>query len=68
MTNLWAKRQTAEVDSQAPRFLTLDQVADELNISKWQTTALLRRKAIRALKMGAGRGQWRIERSKPETC
>lgn len=46
--------------------MTLDQVAEELNISQWQATALLRRKDIRAFKMGAGRGQWRIERSKLE--
>ena len=50
----------------APRFLTLDQVAEELNISQCQATALLRRGDIRAFKMGAGRGQWRIERSQLE--
>lgn len=44
-----------------PRFLTLEQVADELAISKAQVYALVRRKELRALKIG-GRGVWRISR------
>ena len=45
-----------------PRFLTLDDVAQELNISRSQTYALVRGPRLRALKIG-GRGQWRVERS-----
>lgn len=43
------------------RFLTLDQVAEELNTSKAQVYALVRRKDLRAIKLG-GRGQWRVAR------
>lgn len=45
----------------AGRFLTREQVADELAISKAQVYALLRRKDLRAMKIG-GRGIWRISR------
>lgn len=41
------------------RMLTLDQVAEELAISKAQVYALVRRKDLRAGKIG-GRGQWRV--------
>lgn len=44
-----------------PRFLTRAQVAEELAISESQTYALIRRKDLRALKIG-GRGTWRIGR------
>jgi excisionase family DNA binding protein len=44
------------------RFLTLDDVADELAISKSQVYALVRRKDLRAGKIG-GRGQWRVRRA-----
>lgn len=44
-----------------PRFLTREQVAEELNISMSQTYALIRRGDIRAAKIG-GRGDWRIGR------
>jgi excisionase family DNA binding protein len=47
------------------RFLTLDDVAAELNTSKAQVYALVRRKELPALKLG-GRGQWRVERAKLE--
>lgn len=43
----------------SPRFLTLDQVAEALAISKAQTYALVRRRELRALKIG-GRGIWRV--------
>jgi excisionase family DNA binding protein len=39
--------------------LSLDQVAEELAISKAQVYALVRRKDLRAGKIG-GRGQWRV--------
>ena len=45
----------------AARFLTLDGVAAELNISRSQAYALVRGLHVRALKVG-GRGQWRVER------
>lgn len=48
-----------------PRFLTLDDVAEVLNISMSQTYALVRNQDIKAIKVG-GRGQWRIEQSELE--
>ena len=49
----------------APRFLTLPDVAEVLNTSLAQVTALVRRGELRALKLG-GRGQWRVETSELE--
>jgi excisionase family DNA binding protein len=49
----------------APRFLTLADVAEVLNTSLAQVTALVRRGELRALKLG-GRGQWRVETSELE--
>lgn len=51
--------------SAAPRFLTLPDVAEILNTSIAQVTALVRRGELRALKLG-GRGQWRVETSELE--
>jgi excisionase family DNA binding protein len=48
-----------------PRFLTMEQVAEELSTSSAQIYALVRRGEIAAIRLG-GRGQWRIERSKLE--
>jgi excisionase family DNA binding protein len=48
-----------------PRFLTLSDVADVLNISTSQAYALVRNKELEAIKVG-GRGQWRVERDKLE--
>jgi excisionase family DNA binding protein len=48
-----------------PRFLTLADVADILNVSAAQAYALVRRGEIRAIKVG-GRGQWRIEHDEVE--
>jgi excisionase family DNA binding protein len=48
-----------------PRFLTLADVAEELNISAAQTYALVRNGDLRAIKVG-GRGQWRVESSELE--
>jgi excisionase family DNA binding protein len=48
-----------------PRFLTLADVAEILNTSLAQVTALVRRGDLRALKLG-GRGQWRVETSELE--
>jgi excisionase family DNA binding protein len=49
----------------APRFLTLADVAEILNTSLAQVTALVRRGDLRALKLG-GRGQWRVETTELE--
>ena len=49
----------------APRFLTLGEVAEILNISSAQVYALVRRGELRAIKIG-GRGQWRVEVSQLE--
>jgi excisionase family DNA binding protein len=51
--------------STAPRFLTLTDVAEILNTSLAQVTALVRRGDLRALKLG-GRGQWRVETTELE--
>lgn len=44
----------------APRFLTLTDVSETLNISGAQTYALVRTGELPAIKVG-GRGQWRVE-------
>lgn len=49
----------------APRFLTLADVAETLNISASQTYALVRSGDLPAIKIG-GRGQWRVEASELE--
>ncbi|SHG87962.1 helix-turn-helix domain-containing protein [Geodermatophilus nigrescens] len=43
-----------------PRFLTLDDVAEVLNVSWSQAYALVRRRELIAIQIG-GRGQWRVE-------
>ncbi len=43
-----------------PRFLSLADVAEVLNISAAQVYALVRRGDLKAIKIG-GRGQWRVE-------
>lgn len=48
-----------------PRFLTLADVAETLNISAAQTYALVRSGELRAIKVG-GRGQWRVESTELE--
>ena len=48
-----------------PRFLTLSDVAEILNISTSQAYALVRNEELTAIKIG-GRGQWRVERAKLE--
>lgn len=48
-----------------PRFLTLVDVAEVLNISTSQAYALVRNKELDAIKVG-GRGQWRVERARLE--
>lgn len=48
-----------------PRFLTLTDVAEVLNISTSQVYALVRNEELAAIKIG-GRGQWRVERDRLE--
>lgn len=48
-----------------PRFLTLTDVAEVLNISTSQVYALVRNNELEAIKIG-GRGQWRVERARLE--
>jgi len=48
-----------------PRFLTLGQVAGELQVTRSQVYALVRDRSLAAVKIG-GRGQWRVERSRLE--
>ncbi len=48
-----------------PRFLTLPDVAEQLNISAAQAYALVRSGELPAIKVG-GRGQWRVEVSELE--
>lgn len=49
-----------------PRFLTLADVAEILNVSAAQSYALVRSGELPAIKVG-GRGQWRIESSELES-
>jgi excisionase family DNA binding protein len=60
---LWAAVETASLylGAKRARFLTRKQVAEELNISMAQAYALLRRRELRAAKIG-GRGDYRIGR------
>lgn len=46
----------------APRFLSLTDVAEVLNISASQTYALVRSGELPAIKIG-GKGTWRVERT-----
>ena len=50
---------------EGPRFLTLPQVSEELNISASQTYALVRSGDLKGIQIG-GRNQWRVERVKLE--
>ena len=51
--------------TQGPRFLLLENVAQELSTSKAQIYAMVRSGDLPAIKVG-GRGQWRVERAKLE--
>ncbi|WP_137122040.1 helix-turn-helix transcriptional regulator [Segeticoccus rhizosphaerae] len=48
-------------NSGEPRFITLDEVAEELSTTTSQAYALVRHGTLPAIKLG-GRGQWRVER------
>ncbi|TKV61322.1 helix-turn-helix domain-containing protein [Nakamurella flava] len=49
----------------SPRFLTLTQAAEELNVTMSQIYALVRSGDLVGIQIG-GRNQWRVERSKLE--
>lgn len=53
------------MEQPAARFLTLEQVAEELSTSVAQIYALVRRGELSAIRLG-GRGQWRVERRRLE--
>jgi excisionase family DNA binding protein len=48
-----------------PRFLQLEDVAEELAVSQSQVYHMVRSGELPAIKVG-GRGQWRVERAKLE--
>ncbi|KHL16413.1 excisionase family DNA binding protein [Mumia flava] len=50
------------IGSSTPRFLTLADVAEVLNVSERQAYALVRRGELRAIRVG-GKGTWRVETS-----
>lgn len=49
----------------APRFLTLADVAEVLNVTTRQTYALVRSGELRGIQIG-GKGQWRVETTELE--
>lgn len=55
----------ARMAPMSPRFLTLADVADVLNVSVRQVYALVRNGELRGIQVG-GRGQWRVENSELE--
>lgn len=50
----------AHMSTDAPRFLTLADVAEVLNVTNRQAYALVRTGDLRGIQIG-GRGQWRVE-------
>jgi excisionase family DNA binding protein len=58
-------RTRTEMPMPTPRFLTLDDVAEILNVSWSQVYALVRRKELIAIQIG-GRGAWRVEKDELE--
>lgn len=53
------------IDTSLPRFLTIEQVADELNVGLPSIRALLKSGDLRGIQVG-GRGMWRIARQDVE--
>ena len=49
----------------SPRFLTVDEIAEELAASHTKMLALVKRGELRAIQLG-GRGQWRVARTTTE--
>jgi excisionase family DNA binding protein len=56
----YTKRQQGWQNEAMPRFLTLADVAEQLQINSPQAYALVRSGELKAIQVG-GRGQWRIE-------
>lgn len=56
---------TAERPAQPLRFLTLQQVGEELNVQRTTVMGLIKTGELPAIQVG-GRGQWRIERTELE--
>jgi excisionase family DNA binding protein len=56
----WRGPRMRDPQMPTPRFLTLADVAEILNVSWRQVYALVRRKELVAIQIG-GRGQWRVE-------
>ncbi|VXB04507.1 Putative DNA binding domain, excisionase family protein [Arthrobacter sp. 9V] len=56
----YTKRQQRWQNEAMPRFLTLADVAEQLQINSPQAYALVRSGELKAIQVG-GRGQWRIE-------
>jgi excisionase family DNA binding protein len=59
-------RTEAEYGSRMPgRFLTLDEVAEELAVTKTQVYTMVRKGELTAIRIGT-KGHWRVERAKLE--
>lgn len=56
---------TEQKPAQSMRFLTLQQVCEELNVQRTTAMWLIKSRELAAIQVG-GRGQWRIERAKLE--
>ena len=65
MTFAADRTRIAILSAVAPRFLTLAEVGEILQISAAQTYALVRNQELPAIKIG-GRGVWRVEAAKLE--
>ena len=61
-TNPW---ETGAMSAPSPRFLTLADVAEVLNVTVRQVYALVRSGDLRGIQIG-GRGQWRVEHDQLE--
>ncbi|MCW2770905.1 MAG: DNA-binding protein [Aeromicrobium sp.] len=57
--------ETGPMPTSSPRFLTLADVAEVLNVTVRQVYALVRSGDLRGIQIG-GRGQWRIENDQLE--
>jgi excisionase family DNA binding protein len=64
-TSLRRGASNSMAEEHLPRFLLLDDVAEELTTSKAQIYAMVRSGDLPAIKVG-GRGQWRVERANLE--
>ena len=65
MDNAFWPNDACQTDAMTPRFLTLADVTEALNISASQAYALVRSGDLPAIQVG-GRGQWRVEATELE--